>query len=129
MAASPSKALAYTMVHSWVRVAMKPQPTAAPVPARAIATNAASASASNTAANVTSAVPAATAFGGGLSTQGVSLRGHGGHGNRVKQSYIDVAKAPAILAVCEVIDRAEYHRQGYFVTPDEDSVATRCTLL
>lgn len=105
MTASPSKALAYTMDDSWVRVAIKPQPRAAPVPARAIATSAPSVSASNTAANATSAVPAATAFGGSLSTQGVSLRGRGGHGNRVKQSYINVPKAPAIVAVCKVIDR------------------------
>ncbi|CAM9296708.1 unnamed protein product, partial [Ectocarpus sp. 6 AP-2014] len=124
MTASPWKALAYTMAHSWVRALMKRQPRAALVPARAIATNAASASGCNTAANATSAVPAVTAFGGSLSTQDVSLRGHGGHGNSVKQSYINVAKVPTILAVCEVIDRPEYHRQGYFVTPDEDSVAT-----
>ncbi|CBJ27949.1 hypothetical protein Esi_0088_0008 [Ectocarpus siliculosus] len=91
---------------------MKRQPRAALVPARAIATNAASASASNTAANATSAVPAVTAFGGSLSTQGVSLRGHGGHGNRVKQSYINVAKAPTIHAVCEVIDRPKAWRKA-----------------
>ncbi|CAM9676259.1 unnamed protein product [Ectocarpus sp. 12 AP-2014] len=125
MTASPSKALAYTIDDSWVRDAMKPQPRAAPVPALAIATNAPSASASNTAANATSAVPAATAFGGSISTQGVSLRGCTGHGNRVKHSSINEPKAPAIVATCEVIDRLQYHRQGYFVTPDEDSVATR----
>ncbi|CAM9874564.1 unnamed protein product, partial [Ectocarpus fasciculatus] len=42
---------------------------------------------------------------------------------------VNAPKAPAIVAVCEVIDRPEYHRQGYFVTPDEDSVATRFLLI
>ncbi|CAN0222739.1 unnamed protein product [Ectocarpus sp. 13 AM-2016] len=105
MTASPSKAVAYTLDDSWVRDTMKSQPRAAPVSARAIATNAPSASASNTAANATSAVPAATALGGSLSTQDVSFRGRRGHGNRVKHSSINVPKAPAIVAVCEVIDR------------------------
>ncbi|CAM9604813.1 unnamed protein product [Ectocarpus sp. 4 AP-2014] len=112
MTAPPAKALAYTLDNSWVRVAMNKQPRAAPVPARAIATSAPSASDSNTAANATSAVPAATAFGGSLSTQGVSLRGRGGHGNRVKQSYINVPTAPTIVDVCEARGRPEYHGKG-----------------
>lgn len=59
---------------------------------------------SNTAANATSAAPSST-VGGSPSTQGIAPGGNGGHGNSVNSPAVNATEAPAIVAVCEVIDR------------------------
>ncbi|CAN0444608.1 unnamed protein product, partial [Ectocarpus sp. 12 AP-2014] len=48
------------------------------------------------------------------------------HGNRLNPPAVNAPKAPAIVAVCEVIDRPEYKRNNrLLVIPDERCVATR----
>ncbi|CAM9311371.1 unnamed protein product [Ectocarpus sp. 8 AP-2014] len=92
-------------------------------------TKASGAAASSTAANATGAA-AAPAFVGSPSTQGVASGGRGGHGNRLNPPAVNAPKAPAIVAVCEVIDRPEYRRNNrLLVIPDEHCVATRFLLI
>ncbi|CAN0016691.1 unnamed protein product [Ectocarpus fasciculatus] len=93
-------------------------------------TQAASASGSNTAANATGVAPSATTLLRSLSAQGVAFRGRGGHGNRVDPHAVNVPQAPAIVAVCEVIDRPDYNKRSMvWVIPDESCVATRFLLI
>ncbi|CAM9168896.1 unnamed protein product [Ectocarpus fasciculatus] len=95
-----------------------------------VTTKSSGAAASSTAANATSATAAAPGFSGSPSTQGVASGGRGGHGNRVNPPAVNAPKAPAIIAVCEVIDRPEYKRDNrLLVIPDESCVATRFLLL
>ncbi|CBJ27947.1 expressed unknown protein [Ectocarpus siliculosus] len=93
-------------------------------------TQTASARGSITAVNPTGIAPSATSFVGSLSTQGVAFRGVSGNRNTVDPPAVNAPQAPAIVAVCEVIDRPGYNKGNRcLVIPDESCVATRFLLI